>query len=705
MTSKYAKIHDVECVDLTTHKFSDQKKTIQRFDGSKKTVDVSRSHVIGVLENDNYKQLLELLSNKKFSPIRVQDDYSIDIYGDPINLRHTLAGKDGNVRKLSITMQNNYHRLLMDWTSEEIETHWDTIIENEPIGADDPPIDFTEISGDWDTSPNTGRDGSGDYSLKNYGTGNIYIGNFWLSDVSIDSWILFTILDVDAALIVRYNDEDNYYKLRINSSTGDLDFVKREGGTDMMMKTWSAVATLEVDTYYNFGIKAVGNRFEAWWGGILIGTVVDPDWTFITGAPGIRGERTSGFLNFDDITVEHLKPIILQFPVGAYDINAMLMYATTRLDDDITADGSIKLTLDPSKPIEFKQTADDPSGGEVKVWDTMGSDGDWDRLALHLQFNENAGVHTHDSSKNNIGITETNWDPANYAASHNGEAKSSYHFDGGDYLDLASNPDLTGDFTFLVWINTDTVDTDRIIMDFRDADNDGIFVWLEGATDKLNVYYNTADNTSGTAIITSTWYRFAFVVDRSANTLQMYLNGELYGTALDISGQTIDVTAALCIGSTSFGAASAQWDGYMDDVTILTTAWSADRIEWDYENAPDMVDETLWKRVFDPARLFVGNMVADNRKVRYSTNRLNSKNTVRMEAYTNGRWESIGYLFSWSSLPMVSVGREILLLDRYKVVIRETSFYRALPAVEMVWTDFTLTVGSPMINVENRRVL
>jgi DNA integrity scanning protein DisA with diadenylate cyclase activity len=117
----YAKIHDLEILDTSKLRFSDVRKNLQMSDGIKRITNVTRAPVINFVESDHEKfaQIKELLSNSSFSPIQISDDYSVDYYGDPVNFRHTLGGKDGNVRKFSITVQNDYWKLMMDWTSKE----------------------------------------------------------------------------------------------------------------------------------------------------------------------------------------------------------------------------------------------------------------------------------------------------------------------------------------------------------------------------------------------------------------------------------------------------------------------------------------------------------------------------------------------------------------------------------------------------------
>ncbi|MHA2096538.1 MAG: hypothetical protein ACW98F_18105, partial [Candidatus Hodarchaeales archaeon] len=161
----YAQIHDLEVLDTEKLRFSDVRKNLQMSDGVKRITDIVRAPVINFIESDHekFEQVVELLGNESFSPIQVFDDYSVDYYGDPVNFRHTLAGKDGNLRKFSVTVQNNYWKLMMDWTSKVNITYWDTIVDdsfteasnndftegNEGLG--DAPDDYTwkAIAGDW----------------------------------------------------------------------------------------------------------------------------------------------------------------------------------------------------------------------------------------------------------------------------------------------------------------------------------------------------------------------------------------------------------------------------------------------------------------------------------------------------------------------------------------------------------------------------
>ena len=364
---------------------------MQMSDGSKKVMDIVRAPVVNFIESDNetFEQLIELLGNKSFSPIHIQDDYSINYYGDPVNFRHTLGGKDGNVRNFSITIQNHYFKLMMDWSSQENETHWDVVFEDEPVDSQDPPQGLfgamVEISGTWATQPDLGKGGTGDYSWQCTASGYCTLGDIWESNMDLTYWFDVSTLDNDVTMYIRVVDSNTYYLSTIDCGANTVNFQYCDSGCTTL-KTWDLPFTIEIDEYYEFRIIAQGSRFDVYVNNERIGTVFDDH--LVTGKGGLGGIVSSGTIDFDDITFKHAKSVVIQLPVGAYDISKIRMQSTIRSDDDVNADGTSRIVIAPDDPIEFRQTAIDgegfnqPDGGEVKVWDTMGSvtESDWRRV-------------------------------------------------------------------------------------------------------------------------------------------------------------------------------------------------------------------------------------------------------------------------------------------------------------------------------------
>ena len=377
----YAQIHDLEVLDTEKLRFSDVRKNLQMADGVKRVTDIIRAPVINFIESDHekFEQIIELLGNESFSPIQVFDDYSVNYYGDPVNFRHTLSGKDGKPRKFSITVQNDYWKLMMDWTSKESETFWDFVVEEEPIDTDDPPTGITESSGTWVVVPDTGRGGVGDYSWQCSGTGTCEIGELWLGDIELSYYFDVSSITNDVTITFKYLDSNNYYIATIDSGLSELTFEYNDSGLTTI-NNWVLPFTIEVDEYYEFRVVVHGNKVKLYVGGFFIGSA--PIEKLISGTVRFGAIVSTGTVDFDDISLEVDKSVAIYTPVGAYDIGELRMPDTTRLNDDTFSDGIGRMIIAPDDPVEFRQEGSVYGGGEVKVFDTMNSasESDWIRV-------------------------------------------------------------------------------------------------------------------------------------------------------------------------------------------------------------------------------------------------------------------------------------------------------------------------------------
>jgi len=361
---------------------------------------------------------------------------------------------------------------------------------------------------------------------------------------------------------------------------------------------------------------------------------------------------------------------------------------------------------------EIKEYADtllfnNPTGGEVKVWDTNNEDGLWDYLEFHAKLDEAEGTAVYDSSKHNRTVTETGWSSSDwFDSSYNKAAKGCYHFDGAtDYFNVT----LDGEglekhgWSIGTWFKRDTTAALAGIMELYDTtDNKNLRIYIN-SLDKICIYLNT-DGTDGY------WYINDVIDDTNWHFIVLTWTGDISDDPIIyIDGQSKSLIESqtptgnvydadcFCIGYVHLG--NIYFDGYMDDCFVYSKVLSADRIKWLYENMPEMVIEQEWTnpdtgntiggwtRVYDPDHDFKGSMVIDNGLIRLdqyyrrrSVSSPHDSNEPRIIGYTNGNWlDSFevygGFHYTSSSsiftnyLPFV-----IKELNKHKVVIETKVF-------------------------------
>jgi hypothetical protein len=161
---------------------------------------------------------------------------------------------------------------------------------------------------------------------------------------------------------------------------------------------------------------------------------------------------------------------------------------------------------------------------------------------------------------------------------------SAYFDGGGSNLSLADSADWdfgTGDFTIDGWINLDTFtagDGGGLISNLTTASWD--VGWRLGVlpTGKIQFRYdgNTAE-TAASSITSGSWIHYAFV--RNGNSGQGYINGTASGTAVNLTGITIDATASGLVFGKSFTDGGANcYNGRFDELRISKgiARWTAD---------------------------------------------------------------------------------------------------------------------------------
>ena len=122
---------------------------------------------------------------------------------------------------------------------------------------------------------------------------------------------------------------------------------------------------------------------------------------------------------------------------------------------------------------------------------------------------------------------------------------------------------------------------------------------------------------------------------------------------------------------------------------------------WDNMNEALQAD---WERVYHTDHKFTGDIIIDNGLIRINLD-VTSTGEFKLQVYSNGSWENITFDPAWSSLTFDNVDYGFTLLTKHQVILREASYYETSAGFDMVWTDYTITSGSPMVQIENRRAL
>tara|TARA_R100000995_G_scaffold40631_1_gene18873 strand:- start:322 stop:4809 length:4488 start_codon:yes stop_codon:yes gene_type:complete len=202
--------------------------------------------------------------------------------------------------------------------------------------------------------------------------------------------------------------------------------------------------------------------------------------------------------------------------------------------------------------------------------------------------NNTGGLFIYNTSSTNTVFTVDNVsvkEIRNFPNNNHGQIYSGrgLEFDGvTDYLDTPIKFDSTN-FTFAAWIKANDDSVNKVIIDCRDGDNDGIMLQCTTA-ETIKLGLNAVD-TTGSAIVANKWARVVATYDGS--TVNIYVNGVLDVTA-SVSQTFSADTKTLRIGRKAYGD-SNYFNGLMSDVQVWTTAWTADDASYDYLNPESIV--------------------------------------------------------------------------------------------------------------------
>jgi hypothetical protein len=142
------------------------------------------------------------------------------------------------------------------------------------------------------------------------------------------------------------------------------------------------------------------------------------------------------------------------------------------------------------------------------------------------------------------------------------------YFDGtDDYIVLSGTYNNTShSISAWIWVVDDA--DQKTIFDYRDANNDGIHLYVS-TTEQLVYQINTEDGLYAPVDLENKWHHV--VATNDGTTSKIYLNGALVETA-DTSGQTISTSAEARIGGRSHTSPSNYYQGYICNVGFWSSA-------------------------------------------------------------------------------------------------------------------------------------
>ncbi len=363
-----------------------------------------------------------------------------------------------------------------------------------------------------------------------------------------------------------------------------------------------------------------------------------------------------------------------------------------------------------------------PSGGSVKVWDTMGEDGLWDYLEFHAKLDEATGTQVYDSSKHNRAVTENSWATADWSvSSYCKHAKTTYHFDGNnDYFSAALDGEDIDSHGWTIggWFKCDGAGTTENFITLYDTTapapafrisrwpSDVIYVFVYG-TVTSGIWYSTD------TIADTNWHFIVATWDGNiSNDPILYLDGESITLTETASPDGVYDADTCDVGSANHAANANNLDGYADDAFCFSTVLSADRIKWLYENMPRMVieegykDIQGWREVRDPDHHFVGDMIVDNGLIRLSykyrdrNGTAYSNNSVMVTAYSDGIWEEPEIFINYYAGAYLDFGERPVIksLEKHKVVLSQYIYDASDPSL---WLRQELYIThNPFMNIK-----
>lgn len=193
-------------------------------------------------------------------------------------------------------------------------------------------------------------------------------------------------------------------------------------------------------------------------------------------------------------------------------------------------------------------------------------------LAAHWQLNESSGTSAADSSGNGRTGTVTGTTSWVSAMCNNG-----FSFNGSTKIQASGLMGNPANLTLMAWANLTTADSaGSDIISLGDCAHLRLD---EGGTTMRGIIYNGSAWVSvnlSQSFAGTGWHHFAFTFDDAANSLRLYIDGQLAATAstnssISYSGQGSNTV----IGRHGNGATNRDFTGIIDDVRVYNYALSA----------------------------------------------------------------------------------------------------------------------------------
>ena len=169
-----------------------------------------------------------------------------------------------------------------------------------------------------------------------------------------------------------------------------------------------------------------------------------------------------------------------------------------------------------------------------------------------------------------VDLTGNSNDATAYGGASFNVGKTAFDFDGdGDYLDISSVAVAdTSDYTVSMWVNQETyASADQWLFDTQSGRT--AFAFNKATyTGNAGVYDGASWNDLGYTLSTSTDYHLVYVVDKSANTIKVYVNGDLENTISSVPDKAIGGTTHIAQQNTG----ASEFNGLISDFIILNKA-------------------------------------------------------------------------------------------------------------------------------------
>jgi hypothetical protein len=165
------------------------------------------------------------------------------------------------------------------------------------------------------------------------------------------------------------------------------------------------------------------------------------------------------------------------------------------------------------------------------------------------------------------------YDSLEYVEANNG---GSIHYDdAGDYLTLPTVPTLgTSDFEISMWLYPETRVGDDVIIDFRPASTNGIYVNLLLANGIPKLHVNGDQITGSSALPVKVWSYLTLT--RVSNSTKLYVNGTQTGSTYSDSNNYLTGSSRPVIGQAGYNPSlNLGFNGYMSDLVVKLSGNSA----------------------------------------------------------------------------------------------------------------------------------